>query len=86
MFQGYTLGNILSAQFYAAALAAHPEIPDEMQAGRFGALHNWMRENIYQHGAKYTASELLERTTGGGLDTQPYVNYLRTKYGELYDL
>jgi carboxypeptidase Taq len=85
-FQGYTLGNIMSAQFYAAALAAHPEIPDEMRAGRFAALHNWMRENIYQHGAKYTASELLERTTGGGLDTQPYVNYLRTKYGELYDL
>ena len=23
-FQGYTLGNILGAQFYAAALAAHP--------------------------------------------------------------
>ena len=25
-FQGYTLGNILSTQFYEAALAAHPEI------------------------------------------------------------
>ena len=26
-FQGYTIGNILSAQFYAAAVKAHPEIP-----------------------------------------------------------
>ena len=29
-FQGYTIGNILSAQFYAAAVKAHPEIPREI--------------------------------------------------------
>ena len=32
-FQGYTIGNILSAQFFAAAVAAHPEIPKEIAAG-----------------------------------------------------
>src|SRR5215470_12031271 len=29
-FQGYTIGNILSAQFYAAAVSAHPQIPHEI--------------------------------------------------------
>ena len=38
-FQGYTIGNILSAQFYAAAVKAHPEIPQEMTRGEFGTLH-----------------------------------------------
>jgi carboxypeptidase Taq len=33
-FQGYTLGNILSGQFYAAALKAHPEIPAEIGEGK----------------------------------------------------
>ncbi len=33
-FQGYTIGNILSAQFYAAALKAHPEIPRRDRQGR----------------------------------------------------
>ena len=33
-FQGYTLGNILGAQFFAAAQSAHPEIPAEIAAGR----------------------------------------------------
>ena len=38
-FQGYTLGNIISAQFFAAAAARRsPEIPDEMRAGKFDAL------------------------------------------------
>jgi len=85
-FQGYTLGNIMSAQFHGAALATHPEIPSEIGRGQFGALHGWMRENIYRHGGKYTANQLLQRTTGGGLDTGPYLQYLRQKYGELYGL
>ncbi|HEY4688418.1 MAG TPA: carboxypeptidase M32 [Anaerolineae bacterium] len=86
MFQGYTLGNVLSALFFDAALKAHPEIPDEMRQGQFDTLHHWLRENIYQHGSKYTAPELIERVTGGPLKIESYIAYLRRKYGELYQL
>jgi carboxypeptidase Taq len=86
MFQGYTLGNILSTQFYEAALKAHPEIPADIAQGEFGALHGWLRENIYRHGRKFTAPELVERVTGGPMSIEPYIAYLRTKYGELYTL
>ena len=85
-FQGYTLGNIMSAQFYEAALKARPEIMDELARGEYGTLHGFLKENIYRHGSKYTASEILERVTGNGLDIGPYMRYLKTKYGELYDL
>jgi carboxypeptidase Taq len=85
-FQGYTLGNILSTQFFEAALQAHPEIDTEMGSGEFGALHGWLRENIYQHGRKFTAAELVERVTGGPMSIAPYIRYLQRKYGELYDL
>lgn len=83
-FQGYTLGNILGAQFFAAARAAHPEIPAEIGRGEFATLHGWLREHIYQHGRKFTAAELVERVTGGPLSIEPYIAYLREKYGELY--
>jgi carboxypeptidase Taq len=85
-FQGYTLGNILNAQFFEAALSAHPEIPAEIEKGEFGTLHGWLKENIYQHGSKYTATELVERVTGRPMSIEPYIRYLRTKYGELYEL
>jgi carboxypeptidase Taq len=85
-FQGYTLGNILSGQFYEAALKANPEIPDQIRAGKFGVLHRWLQKSIYKHGSKYYAPELIQRVTGGSLDTGPYVRYLKTKYGALYDL
>ncbi|MCS6872351.1 MAG: carboxypeptidase M32 [Anaerolineae bacterium] len=84
-FQSYTLGNILAAQFYAKALSEHPEIPDEIGRGEFSTLHSWLRENIYQHGSKYTAPELIARTVGK-LDVTPYLTYLRQKYGALYRL
>ena len=72
--------------FYAAALRAHPQIPDQIRRGRFDTLHTFLRENIYRHGSKYTANELLERVTGGGLSLDPYLAYLRSKYGSLYGL
>ena len=65
-FQGYTLGNILSAKSY-----------------RFDTLQSWLREQIYQHGSKFTLNELIRRITGHGLLVEPYIHYLREKYGQL---
>jgi len=85
-FQGYTLGNILSAQFFAAATRAHPGIHGEIARGEFGALHGWLRENVYQHGAKFTAAELVERATGSPMSIEPYLDYLWRKYQPLHGL
>jgi len=85
-FQSYTIGNILSAQFYAAALRAHPDIPHEIASGQFGTLHSWLRENLYQHGSKFAPDDLVERATGAVMHTEPYLDYLREKYGALYGL
>ena len=85
-FQGYTLGNILGAQFYAAALKDHPEIPAQIRQGRFETLHSWLVDNIYQYGSKFTAPELIERVTGGPIQIEPYIRYLRDKYGGIYTL
>jgi len=86
VFQGYTLGNILSTQFYEAALKAHSEIKNQIKQGEFATLHQWMKESIYQHGRKYTANELVKRATGGPMSIEPYIRYLKTKYSELYKL
>jgi carboxypeptidase Taq len=85
-FQGYTLGNIMSAQFYNAALAAHPDLPEQYRAGKFDTLHTWLKDNIYRHGGKFTADELLKRITGGSLDTSPWIQYIRAKYGAIYGI
>lgn len=86
MFQGYTLGNLMSAQFFQAALQAHPHISTEIEQGNFDTLHNWLKTNIYQHGRKYTAAEIVELATGKALSIEPFIAYIRRKFGELYSL
>ena len=85
-FQGYTLGNILSAAFWQAANTAHPEIAEQIAQGQFDTLRGWLRERIYQHGSKFTAPMLVEQVTGAPLTIDPYIGYLKDKYGELYGL
>ena len=86
MFQGYTLGNLMSAQFFEAALEAHPEISQEIEQGDCNTLHNWLKDKIYQHGCKYTAAELIRGVTGDALRIDPFIRYIRRKYGQLYTL
>jgi carboxypeptidase Taq len=85
-FQSYTIGNILAAQFYAAALKVHPEIGGEIPRGEFATLHAWLRNTLYRHGRKFPPNELVQRATGSAMSMEPYFGYLREKYGELYRL
>jgi carboxypeptidase Taq len=85
-FQGYTIGNILSAQFFAAATKAHPDILSEIACGQFSTLHGWLTENIYRHGRSLTPDEIVIRATGSPTTMVPYLAYLHTKYDELYQL
>ena len=47
----------MSAQFFDAALRAHPEIVREISEGRFDALRSWLTANIYRHGRKLLPAE-----------------------------
>ena len=85
-FQSYTIGNILGAQFFAAARKAHPDISSEIANGQFGTLRGWLTNNIYRHGRTLTSDEIVVRATGSPMTMAPYLAYLRGKYGELYQL
>jgi carboxypeptidase Taq len=47
-------------------------------------LKNWLTQEIYTHGRKYEPAELIQRVTGRPLEVEPYLAYLRTKFGALY--
>jgi carboxypeptidase Taq len=85
-FQGYTLGNVLSAQFFEAAARAVPGVDEAIARGDFAPLLGWLREHVYRHGAKFTADELVRRATGRPMTIEPYLDYLWRKYQPLYGL
>lgn len=79
-FQGYTIGNILSAQLFAAAKRAIPNLTEQFQKGEFENLREWLRTNLHQFGRKYPPTELIERATGSALSTHEYLDYLNEKF------
>jgi carboxypeptidase Taq len=85
-FQSYALGNLMSAQFFDAAVRAHPSIPSEIEEGHFDTLRTWLAQNIHVHGRARTPDELVLGATGRPLSSAPYLGYLKSKYGALYGL
>lgn len=85
-FPSYILGNLAAAQFYRAARKQHKKIEQDMTRGNCATLLGWLRENLHKYGKKYPAEEILLRATGAHLGTREYIDYLKKKYQEIYQL
>jgi len=85
-FPTYALGNLLAAQYLAQAQKAMPALMDDVAQGQFGGLLGWLRDNIHQHGRKFTGDELTQRICGESINPAPYVAYLQGKYRAIYGL
>ncbi|MEA3327765.1 MAG: carboxypeptidase M32 [Chloroflexota bacterium] len=85
-FPTYALGNLASVQLWDTMLEQHPNVPDEIAQGKFDTILGWMREHVHQYGSKYEPQEIMLKATGSKITPEPYMKYLKTKYGEIYDL
>lgn len=85
-FQGYTIGNIMSAQIYEAALAMDATVAPAIDKGDYQPLLSWLQTNLYATGRRYDAPTTLKRVTGQELSVEPYFRYLTNKYSDLYNL
>ena len=85
-FPTYALGNLIAAQLWAKIKQDIPDLDRKIEKTQFGDLLGWLRENVHRHGSKFEPVELLTTITGGGLTAEPYLRYLREKFGEIYRL
>ncbi len=85
-FPTYALGNLIACQWWEKLHQDLPDLDAQIGEGEFAQLLDWLRINIHQHGAKFKPTELIERVTGESLNAQPYLRYLREKFGDLYGL
>ena len=85
-FPTYTLGNLYAAQFLCQARQEIPDLDDHVRIGDFACLLSWLREKIHTSGSRLTASELVAEVTGEPLTSDYLMQYLESKYGDLYNL
>ena len=85
-FPTYALGNMYASQFFLSAEQALGDLASQFAAGEFLPLKEWLNTHIHQPGQKYLAAELVEHVTGSPLSAEPMLNYLKQKFGALYQL
>jgi carboxypeptidase Taq len=83
-FPSYALGNIYSGQINAALTKDLPGWRGELAEGKLEKVNGWLKEKVYSSGDLFDPEELILRATGMGLNANPYLEYLREKYGALY--
>lgn len=85
-FPTYALGNLVASQLWEKMEADIPTISEDIARGTFVSVLEWLRGNIHQHGSKYQPTDLIRRVIGEGINSRPYLQYLRRKYGEIYHI
>ena len=85
-FPTYTLGTLLSVQLWEAMARDLGDLDELVREGRFAPILAWQVEQVHRHGSRYDPSTLIERITGGPASAEPYLRYVRAKYGALYRL
>ena len=83
-FPTYTLGNIYSAMIFQAALQDMPGLKEGFRKGEFTRLKKWLTQKIYSQGQRYRSRELIRHVTGKRPGCECFLDYLRTKYEQLY--
>jgi carboxypeptidase Taq len=85
-FPTYSLGSVMATQLFDAAEDDLGDLSENIQAGEFEPLHDWLRENVHSHGARYETNELVRQATGEDFSADAFVDYVQSKYGDLYGL
>jgi carboxypeptidase Taq len=85
-FPTYALGNLVSSQLWEKINRDIPDLESQIEKGKFDELLGWLRTRIHQHGAKFEPQILIKEVTGSTITPEPYIRYLKAKYGEIYQL
>jgi carboxypeptidase Taq len=85
-FPTYSLGTLASVQLWEAMARELGDLEAMVRAGDFAPILAWLVEHVHRHGSRFSPQELLERATGASLSAEPYLRYVRAKYGDLYRL
>jgi len=81
-FPSYALGAVIAGQLNEAMRAARPSLDEEIAAGQFGGVMDWLRDNVHGIGARLPVQELIKQATGTPLTAAAYLRYLEAKYLE----
>lgn len=85
-FPTYSLGTLYAAAFFEKAEEQLGSLQDDFKNGDGSKLLEWLRTNIHSKGYSKDAKDIAFDVLGEPLSATPFINYLKKKYGELYEV
>jgi carboxypeptidase Taq len=81
-FPSYAIGAVIAGQLYESLRADRPELDDEIAAGNFAGLFDWLRQNVHSVAATVGMPQLIRNATGKPLSAAAWLRYIEGKYLE----
>ncbi len=85
-FPTYTLGNVYAGCLHAALRRDLPDLDAALAHGDPSPATGWLRERVQVHGSLMRPREVIGQAAGEAPSEGPLLDYLETKFGEIYDL
>ena len=84
-FPSYALGSAFGAQIYAY-MKTQMDFEGLLREGKISVIREFLRENIHKYGKMKTSRQILKDVTGEDFNPKYYVEYLKEKYSQIYQL
>jgi carboxypeptidase Taq len=79
-FPSYALGAMIAGQLYESLRSDCPTLDEDLAAGRFAPLFQWLRDNVHGLASKLSTPDLIKNATGKPLSAAAWLRYVETKY------
>ncbi len=85
-FPTYTLGNVYAGCLHAALRAAVPDLDDQLSKGKLDEATSWLGAKVQKSGGLLRPRDLIADACGFEPNEAPLLDYLDTKFNEIYGL
>ena len=84
-FPSYALGNVYASQIHAA-MKKDIDVDAALENSDLNKIKEWLNQKIHRFGKLRKPEELIKEITGEDLNAQYFVDYLKEKYGKIYQV
>jgi carboxypeptidase Taq len=75
-FPSYALGCLIAAQLWEAMEADIGSREEDLRRGEVDPIKRWLGEHVHRYGRRLDTVELVQRATGRGIETGPFLRYV----------
>jgi len=83
-FPSYAMGNVYDGMWIEKLEKDEPNWLAEVEKGNTKPAIDWMKQNVHHYSSLYDPADLVKKISGKETTAEPYLDYLKNKYSNLF--